>query len=511
MRPRNQAARDRLPAALARRPGSTAQALAAELGVSVPTLHRLLGEHPHLVVAAGRARRARYALRRALRGSLAPLPLYEVQPSGQAQQVGELVLVHPEGSWLSLEGSHWPLPHEDTAPAGREAPAAARDGWWGGLPYPLFDMRPQGYLGRQLALAEHQRLDVAPNPESWSDDQIVHVLSQVGSDTSGSLILGEAAFAAWQQRKLAPPAPIAAGALAARYAELAELAVAQGVAGSSAAGEFPKFPALRELPGSTTPHVLVKFSGALASAPELAGRPPQRSAAASAAPHTTGPDRAVQRWADLLVAEHLALEAAATLPGVVAARSRIVQHGGRTFLEVERFDRHGLFGRSPLVSLTTVDAALLGSGSSDWRTLANRLAAAGWLPEAGRLAVHHLWWFGRLIANSDMHTGNLSFRPAPGAARRPTSAAAPGAGALALAPAYDMLPMWHAPLRGGEVPVRAFEPPLPLPPEQPVWAAACRAALAFWRSAEADARISVGFRALSGETALRLAAIAARL
>ena len=42
---------------------------------------------------------------------------------------------------------------------------------------------------------------------------------------------------------------------------------------------------------------------------------------------------AVRRWADLLTAEHLALECAALLPGLQSARSRVVAHEGRTFLE----------------------------------------------------------------------------------------------------------------------------------------------------------------------------------
>ena len=119
----------------------------------------------------------------------------------------------------------------------------------------------------------------------------------------------------------------------------------------------------------------------------------------------------MRRWADLLVSEHLALECAAALPDVTSARSRIVTHAGRTFLEVERFDRHGLFGRSRLSSLGTLDAALLGDGSSDWVRLAGRLSGLGLLAPADVERIQRLWWFGRLIANTDMHTGNLSFRP----------------------------------------------------------------------------------------------------
>ena len=261
---------------------------------------------------------------------------------------------------------------------------------------------------------------------------------------------------------------------------LAQQAIAAGVAGSSAAGELPKFPALRELAGSDTPHVLVKFSGA-------DGSP------------------AVQRWSDLLVCEHLALKGAAQLPGLHSARSRIVQHAGRTFLELERFDRHGQFGRSALLSLATAAAALLGDGSTDWNQLAARLHTAGWLGADDLPRVDHLVWFGRLIANSDMHTGNLSFRPAA------VVDSAAQAAALQLAPVYDMLPMRYAPLPGGEVPPRSFDPPTPLPAQRAAWQLACGAAIAFWARAAQDVRISAGFRALCGANAQALQPLAARV
>jgi hypothetical protein len=438
-----------LESALALQAPASAAGLAAALRVSVPTLHRLLRGLPeNRLVSAGKARRARYALRRPLRGNAADIPVYTIDMSGRAEALGSLALLQSLGAWLDLNGSDWPVPDE------------SRDGWWPGLPYPLYDMRPQGYMGRLFARAEHRALGVSPDPQAWTDDDVVYVLSQRGGDASGNLLLGDPAFGDWQAARLTQAAALAPGDTAAAYAALAQHAVATGVPGSSAAGEFPKFAARRELPSaqaSDTPHVLVKFSGA-------DGSP------------------TVQRWADLLVCEHLALEQASTLPGVAAAKSRILQHGGRTFLEVERFDRHGAHGRSPLCSLEVVNAALLGDASRDWSQLAQRLAAGGWLSAEGGASVAQLWWFGRLIANTDMHAGNLSFRPQ--------------AGRLQVAPAYDMLPMLFAPLAGGEVAERLFTPPLPLPRERPVWQSACAAALVFWRAAAADSRISAGFRAI---------------
>lgn len=437
--------------ALARQTPASAAGLAQAVGVSVPTVHRLLRQLPEgQLLAAGRARRARYALRRPVRGVLGDLPVYEIDREGRAQLLAPLAALHPQGCWLDLAGTRWPLPPD------------ARDGWWPGLPYPLYDMRPQGYMGRLFARAEHRNLGVAPDPQDWSDDDVLHVLAQRGADGSGNLIVGDTAYALWQESRLSLTPPVDAGEAAATYARLAEQAVASGVPGSSAAGEFPKFGARRLAPPDTpsdTPHVLVKFSGAAESP-------------------------TVRRWSDLLVCEHLALASLAAVPGLPVARSRVLAHAGRTFVEVERFDRHGEFGRSALCTLETLDAALLGSPQRDWDRVAQRLHAAGLLDAGDLQRIQLLWWFGRLIANTDMHSGNLSFRPE--------------GGRLLLAPAYDMLPMLHAPLAGGEVPAREFTPALPLPPQRDVWHQASAAARDFWTRAADDGRISAEFRQLCG-------------
>ena len=478
-------ARERLPGLMRRLGPASATTLAADLGVSVATLHRLLQERAGEVWSAGQARRSRHALRRQLRNGSSAMPLASIDAAGRAHAAGQLVLVQPEGCWLSLAGTPWPLPIRTAKTPRDPMEDAARDGWWPGLPYPLQDLRPQGYLGRQLARSGHATWGVSPVPQRWSDDDVLHVLAQAGSDGPGDLVIGEQAMERWQAQRRATTDPLAVATLGPAYAALADQAVAAGVAGSSAAGEFPKFPALRERAGAATPHVLVKFSGAGGSAAE-------------------------QRWADLLVCEHLALHALADLPGlpnqpgVRAARSAIVQHAGRTFLEVERFDRQGLWGRSPLVSLATLDGTFVGQGSGDWPGLADALVALGLLDAAAMPAITQLWWFGRLVANTDMHTGNLSFQP-------PLRQAADGAAAaqpLALAPAYDMLPMAYAPLPGGEVPPRAFEPALPPPAQRSVWLAACAAATGFWTQAAADSRISPAFRATATANAQTLARLA---
>src|SRR5690606_36420964 len=198
----------------------------------------------------------------------------------------------------------------------------------------------------------------------------------------------------------------------ARYAQWAQAAVAGEDVGSSPGGEQPKFTAT-----VTTPHgrhaVLVKFAVADSG-------------------------QAARRWADLLACEHIALECLRTA-GLPAAASELADADGYTCLEVQRFDRTAdALGRRGLVSLLALDAAFVGVGARDWSLAAERLAALGWITADTAARIARLWWFGRLIGNSDMHPGSLGFHLVD-------------AGPLALAPAYDMLPMSLAPSRTGAV------------------------------------------------------------
>jgi hypothetical protein len=264
---------------------------------------------------------------------------------------------------------------------------------------------------------------------------------------------------------------------------LADEALLDGEPGSSAGGEFPKFTAIRlaEREGDgagNAQHLLVKFSGADASAGS-------------------------QRWADLLVCEHLASQVLREHLGIQAATSRIRMADGRTFLEVERFDRHGLTGRSGVVSWASLDGAFFGTAGRPWTEAGQRLAAKGWLQAEQALQLACLWHFGQLIANTDMHDGNLAFQlaAAPGPAR--------SGAALQMAPVYDMLPMAYAPVRGVELPARVYAPKMPLPGEQLAWTAAAQAARVFWEMAAEDSRISVGFRAVCRRNAGVLAGVMA--
>lgn len=459
MRPRNETSRHGIVTALRTGPLS-AQQIADAASVSPRTALRLIAELEGRVIFWGQGARRRYALRRRLRGHDDAIPLYRIDSDGRTRDAGSLSLIQPEGSHCDLGGHGWPVAD------------LAVQGLWEGLPYPLYDMCPQGFLGRLFAQQEHGALEVSSDPRAWSDDDIVWVLSRRGADQTGDLILGTPALRLHHESIAHPVEPIASADINKAYPRYADAVLRQQIGVSSAAGEYPKFTASRQHRKCRTPHVIVKFSGQMESA-------------------------STQRWADLLVCEHLALQSLRDRTGIPIARSRILQVEGRTFLESERFDRMGDFGRVPLVSLHAINGHLSGLSSQDWRQQARTLHRQGFVDATCAQRMVTLWWFGTLIGNTDMHLGNLSFFPQEGR--------------LLLAPAYDMLPMAYAPMAGGELPPRQPRYELPPPDEAEAWKIACGAALEFWRVTAADVRVSSEFRRLAQENRRRLQELADRV
>jgi hypothetical protein len=434
------------------RPHLPAADLVATLGISRATLMRAVRAAGPAVLTIGRARRTSYAARRHLRGNADPLPVFQVDQQGGSEQVGHLNLAYPDGSVLEPAGpSIWPLEE------------SMRDGWFDGLPYFLQDLRPDGFLGRQFARTHAQILQLGDDPRQWSDDDVLYAISLLGADQSGNFIVGEAAFRLWLDQIQQPPICLEEVQVLEAYLERAQRAMQGGDVGSSAAGEFPKFTALRTRSGEPT-HVLVKFSGSDNSA-------------------------GTQRWSDLLVCEHLAAQTLESAAGLTAAQTSVLQGGNRTFLEAVRFDRHGHRGRSPLCSWAAINSSWFGLAGKPWTEGAARLLERKLINQDTTQAITRLWHFGQLIGNTDMHDGNLSFKPQSSAEPSP----------LTLAPAYDMLPMLYAPQRGVELPPVNFAPRLPMPVEREAWQVAANAAEEFWSRAAADARISAPFRAICAE------------
>lgn len=367
----------------------SARQLIESVGVSQPTISRALTELGDEVVRIGAARSIQYALRDSTR-CLPDIPVYGVDAEGRIQQLGKLTAVRPEGFTMCQEDGV--TLHSDGLP------------WW------LFDMRPQGYLGRKYAARHGAELGLPARLTDWTDTHALRALLVQGHDVVGNLLLGDIA----RDRFLTAPVPepISEGQKAEEYARLALEAAHGELPGSSAGGEQPKF-ITRAMTPDRPRHVIVKFS-------ELEEGPVS------------------ERWRDLLLAEHLALDTLREA-GIPAARTQVLDRGAQRFLEVERFDRIGNLGRRPLISLAALDAEFVGAGTGGWPVIARRLAVYGQIRPAAADGADLLWAFGTLIGNTDMHSGNLSFVSEQG---RPYE----------LAPAYDMTPMSFAPRSGGGLP-----------------------------------------------------------
>jgi hypothetical protein len=263
-----------------------------------------------------------------------------------------------------------------------------------------------------------------------------------------------------QRRHLAATPPVLALAERDRvFPELAERATRGEAPASSAGGEHPKFLAQVKGPGGVR-SVLVKFT-APTSIP------------------------GAERWSDLLLGEWHALDTLRA-ENIPAAESEIIDAGGRRFLEVTRFDRVGPHGRTGVVSLQAIEAALLEPSASDWIGAAASLEAVRLMDTAQATQLRRLALFGELIGNSDMHLGNMSFWFGD---RVP----------FILAPVYDMLPMLFAPSAQGELVARSFSPRPPSPESLPDWTPACNWALGFWRRMRSDPRVSPNFARLASE------------
>ena len=78
----------------------TARELCQTLGVSQPTLSRMLREARAEVAVLGRGRSTRYALRRRIRELPPELPVHRVSASGEVKRIAILITVAPGRFWL---------------------------------------------------------------------------------------------------------------------------------------------------------------------------------------------------------------------------------------------------------------------------------------------------------------------------------------------------------------------------------------------------------------------------
>ena len=482
----------------------TAQALATAAGADRSRISRALTALGPAIVRLGTTRGTSYSLRRPIRALGHTFPIRRIDADGRPQDWAEITALH--GGWRLT----WATP---SAPPAWSDQLLGVGGFSEGFPFFLSEVRPQGFLGSAIARALPPALGLDPDPRNWAtdDDTLVYLASE-GDDLSGDLIVGDLPLRRFQNRLLAPPAPLPESARATRYPELAATAASSGAAGSSVEGEQPKF--LVTLGGTPSP----------ASAPESGtGIPPVMDGEASrlAAPSTPSsspvsglsPPPSLQpvlvkftdllstptgrRWADLLISEAIA-QSLLHAHREAHAAPRLVHAGDRIFLETPRYDRVGAHGRRGVVSLRALHDAFDGPDSNQWPAAAAHLHARGLIDAAALRSTRLRHAFGRLIGNGDMHFGNLAFwfDDTP---------------PFRLAPAYDMLPMQWAPTVGNATPSPDFAPPLPLPADREIWHEAAALAAEFWRLVAASPLVSPPFAAIArsaGDTVVRLRAVA---
>lgn len=406
--------------------------------LSQPTVSRLLTQLGDKITIIGNARSRRYTKIRDVRGLGGQFPIFKIDPEGNAHLIGTLYAVAQDHFLWN--------------------PLNAREQLFRSLPWFIADLHPEGFVGRAFVRQLHEELGLPPRNIDWNEDHVLSALARRCEDTMGNLVIGQESIERYFRMARELPAPIRENAIADSYPRFAQEAVDGQPPGSSAGGEQPKFTAIVERSGAVR-SVLVKFSPPVST---IEGR----------------------RWADLLICEHHALEAVQN-SGISAAQSNIIEAGGRIFLEVVRFDRTGLLGRLPIISLRAIDNEFYGF-QDNWVNAANRMANDGRLSTQDAASLRWLSVFGSLIGNNDQHFGNISLIMLDGSRL------------YSLAPAYDVLPMVYKPVDGA-VPSRPLTVPAIVSGAPNEWSSAVESACRFWNQTQSDIRISEEFRMICSE------------
>jgi hypothetical protein len=407
------------------------------LTISQPTLSRLINSMAGEIVVMGKGRATRYGLPRQIQGKENHFPLYRIDPRGDARLLGHLTALQG--------GQYW---WEDCSAQGE---------LFNQLPWFLLDQQLTGFGARSFAYRHSQDLGLPRRPADWSPEEMLYATSRRGEDRSGNLLLGEESLARYFELARDQPPPLDLAARSWRYPQLAQKTLAGELPAAQLGGEQPKFTVYVNDQGNPC-HMIVKFSPAVDS-------------------------KEARRYADLLVCEHLALEAI-RFAGFTASRSRLVTAGPQVFLGLKRFDRRGPLGRLALISLRALQAREQAPCAS-WIDAAIRLEKSALLKTADARKLRWLSLFSDLIANCNQHFGNISLF-----LKRQQG--------YLLAPAYGIRPTLYEPV-AGELPLRLFTPPPVRNEVAGELPSALAAAILFWKSAAVDERISAEFRQICYE------------
>jgi hypothetical protein len=366
---------------LARGEPLTAAQLAAATGKSQPSISLALGKLGERVHRMGAARRTRYALKQDILGLPSRQTVMWPSRPGMSSEWGELIYLHNDWVHVRSGKAEW-LTH-------------------GRLPWFLAPLRPQGFLGRELA---RNAPNLPPNPETWSIAQILYAAIAFIHDPSGALFLHRV-----QTKTLA--APDDGSPLGDYYDDFAKDMGGNLPVGSSAAGEQPKF-VISFINGC---HAIVKFT------------PPRGTPFG-------------ERWHALLSLEKLALDTLQT-HGITSACSKLIETIQRSYLQSARFDRGAQSSMQHVVAIAAIHDEFIGGPWQNWLHTSEALAKKGMITQQELQQIARIFAFGHYIGNTDMHSGNLSFFVDDVVAPK-----------IRLAPVYDMLPMmWRPDIHQGSL------------------------------------------------------------
>ncbi len=378
---------------------ATSKEIQNHTGSSQPVIARKLKALGDDIVRLQDGRSPRYALTRNAFGADNKLALAMVDAYGNTVVAAHIRPLTPSGFYIEPATGMPPVFLGEKG-----------NGLYDDLPYFLQDLSPQGFLGRQIAknMASLQE-DFPSDPRNWNTNHIGRYLISNGDDLPGNLKLGPNALSRIRHRPESSNKE--------DYPSLADSVISGEIPGSSAGGEQPKFTTFCR---SKSAHVIVKFS-------------------------PKGDNEISRRWRDILITEFHATKALHSF-NFPAAETRLLELDDRLFLESQRFDRSGEYGRMPLISLQAIDSEFTGIGDS-WLKVMNALAQKNLVSEQHVYDTIIYWGFGKLINNTDMHLGNLSY--------------AVEGSVFRLLPVYDMCSMGFAPKAGGEVTPYEFTAKVP--------------------------------------------------
>jgi len=386
----------------------------------------------------GNARSSRYTISRLVAELPSEIPIYQIDAAGKSLPIGTLYPTEPKPNFVLQK-------HSDLKDIQI----------FKGLPYFIDTLKIAGFLGRFAMPTLFQGKLAPPRMEDWSDEYHLHYLLTQGWDRPGNLILGNSALDRFREVQQHGHIRIEENKRKEFYPKVVANIGEYGNVGSSAGGEQPKFAITLETSKGLR-FLIVKYC--------------------------TNDSAEGERARDMLIAEHLALETLRKNE-IPCSISHIFEIGKACFLEIERFDRIGDWGRVGYSTIGALNAELVGASASNWSDMAEGLYREKLISPSDFMKVLKLDSFGSLIANTDRHMGNLSFFFNDLKIGQ-------------LTPVYDMLPMAYMP-RNGQIftPQPKFSPPSA--GREDAWLWAYPLALEYWDRLSKENRISSEFRKIS--------------